>query len=105
MWQSRSTRFFRFGELARTAPILLGQKAKVEQVISPRTAQAIGDPTAKFIPEITFQEVLVKGLAVMDSNAFGLCKDNGLPIVVMNVNQPGAIARVLAGERVGTLVR
>ena len=62
-------------------------------------------PKAKFIPEITFQEVLVKGLAVMDSNAFGLCKENGLPIVVVNVNQPGTIARVLAGERVGTLVR
>ena len=41
----------------------------------------------------------------MDSNAFGLCKDNGLPIVVMNVNQQGAIARVVKGERVGTLVK
>jgi uridylate kinase len=68
------------------------------------TADPKRDPTATFIPEITFQEVLVKGLAVMDANAFGLCKENGLPIVVMNVNQPGAIARVLAGERVGTLV-
>jgi len=69
------------------------------------TADPKRDPTATFIPEITFQEVLVKGLAVMDSNAFGLCKENGLPIVVVNVNQPGAIARVLAGERIGTLVR
>lgn len=68
------------------------------------TADPKRDPTATFIPEITFQEVLVKGLAVMDANAFGLCKEHGLPIVVMNVNQPGAIARVLAGERVGTLV-
>ncbi|MBI2072607.1 MAG: UMP kinase [Gemmatimonadetes bacterium] len=68
------------------------------------TADPKRDRTAQFIPEITFQEVLVKGLAVMDANAFGLCKENGLPIVVMNVNQPGAIARVLAGERVGTLV-
>jgi uridylate kinase len=41
----------------------------------------------------------------MDSNAFGLCKDNRLPINVMNVNQRGAIARVLRGERVGTIVR
>ena len=41
----------------------------------------------------------------MDANAFGLCKENTLPIVVMNVNQDGAIARVLQGERVGTLVR
>ncbi len=69
------------------------------------TADPKRDPSAQFIPEISFQEVLVRGLAVMDANAFGLCKENGLPIVVMNVNQPGAIARVLAGERVGTLVR
>ena len=62
-------------------------------------------PDAQFIPELSFQDALVRGLAVMDSNAFGLCKDNGLPIVVMNVNQHGAIARVVKGERVGTLVK
>jgi uridylate kinase len=62
-------------------------------------------PDATFLPEITFQEALVKGFAVMDSNAFSLCKDNGLPIVVMNINQNGAIARVVQGERVGTLVK
>jgi uridylate kinase len=63
------------------------------------------DPTATFLPELTFQEAIVRGLRVMDANAFGLCKENSLPIVVMNVNQQGAIARVLRGERVGTLVR
>jgi uridylate kinase len=63
------------------------------------------DPNAKFIPELTFQEAIVNGYAVMDANAFGLCKDNKLPIVVFNFNQPGAIARVLSGERVGTIVR
>ena len=63
------------------------------------------DPAARFIPELTFQEALVNGYAVMDANAFGLCKDNKLPIVVFNINQPGAIGRVLRGERVGTLVR
>jgi uridylate kinase len=41
----------------------------------------------------------------MDANAFGLCQANDLPIVVFNINQPGAIGRVLEGERVGTLVR
>ena len=69
------------------------------------TADPKKHPDAKFIPELTFQDALVRGLAVMDSNAFGLCKDNGLPIVVMNVNQQGAIARVVKGERVGTLVK
>ena len=63
------------------------------------------DPNAEFIPELSFQEAIVKGLQVMDSNAFALCKDNKLPIVVMNVNQSGAIGRVLRGERVGTIVR
>jgi uridylate kinase len=63
------------------------------------------DPSAEFLAELTFQEAIVRGLQVMDGNAFGLCKDNALPIVVMNVNQDGAIARVLQGERVGTLVR
>jgi uridylate kinase len=63
------------------------------------------NPKAKFIPALTFQQAIVKGIAVMDANAFGLCKENGLPIVVMNVNQEGAIARVLRGERVGTLVQ
>jgi uridylate kinase len=63
------------------------------------------DPAATFIPELTFQEAIVKNYAVMDANAFGLCKANQLPIIVFNINQPGAITRVLQGERVGTVVR
>jgi uridylate kinase len=63
------------------------------------------DPKAEFLPEVSFQDAMVRGLRVMDANAFGLCKENKLPIVVMNVNQDGAIARVLQGARVGTLVR
>jgi uridylate kinase len=63
------------------------------------------DPAATFIPELTYQEAIVKNYPVMDANAFGLCKANQLPIVVFNINQPGAIARVLQGERVGTIVR
>jgi len=63
------------------------------------------DPSATFIPELTYQEAIVKNYAVMDANAFGLCKANQLPVVVFNINQPGAISRVLQGDRVGTLVR
>ena len=69
------------------------------------TADPRTDTTATFIPELTFQEAIVKGYAVMDANAFGLCKANQLPIQVFNINEPGAIARILRGERVGTLVR
>jgi len=63
------------------------------------------DPAARFLPEITFQEAIVQGYAVMDANAFGLCKANNLPIVVFNIQQPGSILRVIEGERVGTIVR
>ncbi|MFI5234196.1 MAG: UMP kinase [Gemmatimonadales bacterium] len=63
------------------------------------------DPSAKFIPELTYQDAIVNNYEVMDANAFGLCKANALPIVVFNINQPGAIARILKGERLGTLVR
>lgn len=63
------------------------------------------DQSAQFIPEISFHEAMVRGLGVMDANAFGLCQDNRLPITVFNINQPGAIARIIKGERVGTVVR
>ena len=63
------------------------------------------DPAAEFLPEVSFHDALVRNLAVMDANAFGLCKANQLPIVVFNINHPGAVGRVLRGERVGTIVR
>ena len=64
------------------------------------------DPSATFIPELSYQEAIVKNYAVMDANAFGLCKANQLPIVVFNINQPGAIKRVLEGDPdIGTIVR
>ena len=69
------------------------------------TADPRKDPNAKILPELTFQDAIVNGYAVMDANAFGLCQANRLPIVVLNINTPGAIARALAGERVGTLVK
>ncbi|HTO28514.1 MAG TPA: UMP kinase [Devosia sp.] len=69
------------------------------------TADPRTHPEAEFIPELTFQEAIVKNYAVMDANAFGLCKANNLPIIVFNMNRPGAISRVLQGDRVGTIVR
>ena len=63
------------------------------------------DPAAVFIPEVSYHDAMVRGLGVMDANAFGLCKDNRLPILVFNINTPGAVARVLQGERLGSIVR
>jgi uridylate kinase len=68
------------------------------------TADPRKDPRAEFLAEVGYQDAIVRGLGVMDANAFALCKDNGLPIQVFNINQPGAIARILRGERVGTVV-
>ena len=69
------------------------------------TADPHQDAKAEFIPEVSFLDAMVKGLGVMDANAFGLCKDNGLPINVFNINQPGAVLRILHGDRIGTIVR
>lgn len=62
------------------------------------------DKKAKRYEELTYLEVLQKGLKVMDSTAISLCMDNHLPIVVFDLNEKGALGRVVSGERVGTLV-
>jgi len=54
--------------------------------------------------EITYMEILRQGLKVMDLTAVSLCKDNNLPMIIFNMNQPGNIKRVVMGEKVGSLV-
>ncbi|MGA9069563.1 MAG: UMP kinase [Terracidiphilus sp.] len=54
--------------------------------------------------EITYMEILRQGLKVMDLTAVSLCKDNSLPMIIFNMNQPGNIRRVVLGEKVGSLV-
>jgi uridylate kinase len=94
-----------------TAAVLRALEMEAEVILKATSVDGVytGDPkkdkNATFIPELSFQEALIKGYAVMDANAFGLCKENNLPIVVFNINQPGSIERVLKGERVGTIVR
>jgi uridylate kinase len=59
---------------------------------------------AKMFDQISYLDILKKGLKVMDSTAISLCKDNNLPIVVFNLNKAGNIKRVVTGEKVGSLV-
>ena len=54
--------------------------------------------------ESTYMEILRQGLKVMDLTAVSLCKDNNLPMIIFNMNQPGNIKRVVQGEKVGSLV-
>ena len=69
------------------------------------TADPEKDPAARKFDEITFDEVLARRLKVMDQTAFTLCRENGLQIVVFDMDTPGNLAKVLEGERIGTLVR
>jgi uridylate kinase len=62
------------------------------------------DPSAVRYHDITFEEVFEKGLNVMDMTAFTLCKENNLPIVVFDINKRGNLAKLLDGEKIGTLV-
>jgi len=63
------------------------------------------NPRAKKLDEISYQEALVQGLKVVDSTAFSLCMDNGMPMVVFGMEPAGNITKALNGDRLGTLVR
>jgi len=62
------------------------------------------NPDAKKIDELTYQEALVQGLKVVDSTAFSLCMDNGMPMVVFGMEPAGNLLKAISGERIGTLV-
>ncbi len=68
------------------------------------TADPRKDPKAVKIEELSYMRVLRDELAVMDASAISLCKDNGLPIIVFDMNTPGNIKRVVLGEKIGSLV-
>ncbi|WP_194824177.1 UMP kinase [Nocardia sp. XZ_19_231] len=63
------------------------------------------EPNASMFTEITHKEVIEKGLKVADATAFSLCMDNQMPMLVFNLLIKGNIARAVAGEPIGTLVR
>jgi uridylate kinase len=75
---------------------------KVDGVYS---ADPVKDSTAKKFSELTYMEVLKRGLGVMDSTAVTLCMDNNLPIVVFNLRGKGSIRKIIEGKKIGTLVR
>jgi uridylate kinase len=69
------------------------------------TADPEKDPTATKFSEITYDEVIRRGLKVMDMTAIVMCKDNGLPIYVFDMDQVGNLEKVINGEAIGTLVK
>ena len=79
--------------------LLLGKNG-VDGVYSADPAKV---PTATKFDEISYDEVLQRGLNVADATAFSLCRDNAMPIVVFGLDE-GNIARVVRGEKIGTIV-
>ena len=68
------------------------------------TADPEKDPTATKFSEISYDEIYTRGLKVMDLTATTLCKENGLPIIVFDMDTKGNLEKVLNGEPIGTLV-
>ena len=68
------------------------------------TADPEKDPTATKFSEISYDEIYTRGLKVMDLTATTLCKENGLPIIVFDMDTKGNLEKVLSGENIGTLV-
>jgi uridylate kinase len=93
-----------------TAAVLRGIEMDAEVIIKATkvegvyTADPVKDPTAEFIPDITFSDVMTRDLKVMDAAAISLCKENEIPIIVLNLQEPRLVVRAISGERVGTLV-
>src|SRR6516225_10114258 len=93
-----------------TAAALRGMEIKAELILKATKVDGIYDadprkvPDAKFLAEISYIEVLSRRLGVMDTTAISLCMDNGLPIIVFNLNVPGNLKRIVLGEKVGSLV-
>ena len=80
---------------------LMIKATKVDGVYA---ADPVTHPDAAFYPRLSYDRVLLEGLAVMDATAVVLCKEQGMPLRVMNINREGGLQRAVQGEAVGTLV-
>jgi uridylate kinase len=77
---------------------------KATKVSGVYTADPVRDPEAVFLPEISFTDAINRQLDVMDTAALSLCRENNIPIIVLDLKESGAIGRAIRGEQVGTLV-
>jgi uridylate kinase len=80
---------------------LLIKATKVDGVYS---ADPMKDPDAVFYERLTYDQALREDLKVMDATAVVLCRDNRIPMRVMNIYETGALMRLIMGEQVGSLV-
>src|SRR5689334_8423215 len=78
--------------------------AKATRVDGVYNCDPLKFPDAVRYPEVSYLEVLSKGLGVMDATAVAMCRDNKLPIIVFNLNLRGNIMRMSMGEPIGTVI-
>ena len=94
-----------------TAAALRAIQTKAQVIIKATSVDGVysadpkKDATATLFTNISYRDVMVKELGVMDQTAIALCKENKLPVIVLNINTPGAIARAVRGEQIGTIVQ
>jgi uridylate kinase len=98
--------YFTTDTTAALRAIEMGMQAilKATKVDGVYSADPFKDPSATRFEHLDYLRVLELGLEVMDSTALTLCMDNGLPIVVFDMNVPGNIRRVVMGDAIGTVV-
>jgi uridylate kinase len=94
-----------------TAAVLRAIQIKANLIIKATSVDGVysadpkKDPNAKLYEEISFRDVMLEDLKVIDQTAITLCRENSLPLIVLNIHRPGAFVSAVRGERVGTLVR
>jgi len=94
-----------------TAAVLRAIQIKANVIIKATSVDGVysadpkREPTAKLYEEISFRDVIMEELKVIDQTAITLCRENALPLIVLNIHRPGAITAAIRGDRVGTLVR
>ena len=93
-----------------TTAALRAAEIEAEAILMAKKVDGVYDsdpklnPNTKRFDELTFLEVLNKGLKVMDSTAISLCMDNNIPIQVFNINENGNMMKAVLGEKIGTFV-
>ena len=94
-----------------TAAVLRAIQIKADVIVKATSVEGVysadpkREPNAKLYEEISFRDVIVEELKVIDQTAITLCRENSLPLIVLNIHRPGAIVAAVRGERIGTLVR
>jgi uridylate kinase len=88
----------------RAAELEVDLMIKATKVDGVYTADPMKDPTATLLTKISYDEVLQKNLKVMDPAAVSLCRDNRIPVIVLNIFKEGNIEKALRGEPIGTWI-